>query len=190
MKRRHLLSALAVTPAVLAQSAASPAGEFADAWLKSYAGHWLNERGYTLAVLDAMPADEFDFRPNPEQRVFGDQLRHLAHVNVVYFNVFRLEPVSSPPLAIDTKALDYLASPTDREAVRKFVEASFDYGSAVLGKLTEAHLLRRDFRIRTPHTGADVLMRAFTHTAHHRGQAVAYLRARGIAPPAWVFEPA
>jgi hypothetical protein len=29
----------------------------------------------------------------------------------------------------------------------------------------------------------------YAHTAHHRGQAVVYLRVKGITPPTWKFEP-
>jgi uncharacterized damage-inducible protein DinB len=191
MKRRHLLPALAAAPAILSPSAtAQTAASFALTWRDIYAKHWRNERDYTLQVLDAMPADGFDFKPNPVQRNFGDQLRHLAFANVVYFNQFKLVPIPSPPLAANAKALDEIANPTDKEAVRKFVAASFDYVSSVLEKLTEAELTATGYTIRDPHTGTDVLLRAYTHTAHHRGQAIVYLRARNIAPPTWKFEPA
>ena len=185
MKRRHMLTTLAAAPAAAAQSG----GGFATAWRDSYAKHWRVEKEYTLAVLEAMPVDGFDFKPNPVQRTFGDQLRHLAYANIAYFRTFKLLPVESPPLATDTKSLDAVANPSDKEAVRKFVSASFDYASAVLEKLTEAELTRKDYGLRQPHSGVDLMMRAYTHTAHHRGQAVVYLRAKGIAPPAWKFEP-
>jgi uncharacterized damage-inducible protein DinB len=191
MKRRHLLPVLAAAPAAFSPSAAAQTtASFAIAWRDIYAKHWIDEKEYTLAVLEAMPPEGFDFKPNPVQRNFGDQLRHLAYANVVYFNQFKLVPISSPPLAANAKMLDEIADPTDKEAVRKFVSASFDYVSSVLAKLTEAELTGTGYTIRGPHSGTDVLLRAYTHTAHHRGQAIVYLRARNIAPPAWKFEPA
>jgi len=191
MRRRHLLPALAVAPAAFAQSAAAQAtGGFAMTWRDIYAKHWMDEKEYTLAVLEAMPPEGFDYKPNPVQRNFGDQLRHLAYVNVIYFNQFKLVPVPSPPLTTNAKVLDEIADPTDKEAVRGFVAASFDYGASVLAKLTEPELTNTGYMLRVPHSGTDVLLRAYTHTAHHRGQAIVYLRARDIAPPAWKFEPA
>jgi hypothetical protein len=61
----------------------------------------------------------------------------------------------------------------------------------VLRKLTEKDILRSDLgQPRFPaHTGTDLCLRAYTHTAHHRGQAIVYLRVKGIAPPTWAFEP-
>ena len=75
-------------------------------------------------------------------------------------------------------------------AVRRFVVASFDYGTEVLRNLTQ-DLLTGNVTLfgRQPHTGTDVFLRAYMHTAHHRGQIVVYLRVRGITPPAWQFEP-
>ncbi len=191
MKRRHLLPALAAAPVAFPRSlAAQEAGNFAITWRDIYAKHWVDEKEYTLAVLEAMPPEGFDFKPNPVQRNFGDQLRHLAYANVVFFNQFKLIPIPSPPLAANVKELDEIANPTDKESVRKFVSASFDYVSSVLARLTAAELTSTGYTIRGPHSGTDVLLRAYTHTAHHRGQAIVYLRARDIAPPAWKFEPA
>ncbi|MFN3325614.1 MAG: DinB family protein [Bryobacteraceae bacterium] len=187
MKRRLFLPALAL--AANAQDSQSPRS-FALIWRDNYRKHWTDERDYTLEVLEAMPPDGFEFRPNPVQRTFGDQIRHLAHVNSIYFRVFNLVTLPSPPLARETKLLDAVADPNDKNAVRRFTVASFDYCAEVLAKLSEEELLRSGYQLRSSHTGIDVLMRAYTHTAHHRGQAVAYLRARGLAPPAWKFEPA
>jgi uncharacterized damage-inducible protein DinB len=79
----------------------------------------------------------------------------------------------------------------DKETVPKYLNSSWDYTIQVLRKLTEKDILRND--LGTPrfkaHTGSDLFLRAYTHTAHHRGQAIVYLRIKDIAPPTWAFEP-
>jgi uncharacterized damage-inducible protein DinB len=35
----------------------------------------------------------------------------------------------------------------------------------------------------------DIFLRAYMHTAHHRGQIITYLRVNEIVPPTWKFEP-
>jgi uncharacterized damage-inducible protein DinB len=194
MKRRKAIAALAFTPtAAIAQSGAPGWSDgFARSWLDSFKEHWRDSKEYTLAVLDAMPPDNFDTKPNPVQRTFGDQLRHLAFANVIYFNAFGLIPVPQATLTTDSKSIDKYASELDKAAVRKFVGASFDYVSAVLDKMTQRDLIRKDvplFRGVPPHSGTDICLRAYMHTAHHRGQAVVYLRVKGITPPTWKFEP-
>jgi len=192
MKRRQFIQGLAVASAG-ANASASPAddwpNDFAKTLRDSFAAHWVDTKEYTLAVLDAMPADGFDTKPNPAQRTFGEQLIHLARANTAYFRGF---DVAAPPAPLNAsqEELDKLISPSDKGAVKRYVAASFDYGTAVIGKLTQA-LLTGDVTLfgRQQHTGTDVFLRAYMHTAHHRGQIVVYLRVKGITPPAWQFEP-
>ena len=184
-----MMTGLAAAPVSFAQSS-DWSNPFAKAWRDSFVEHWQDTKEYTLAVLDAMPADGFDLKPNPAQRPFGDQLRHLAVANVAYFNTFGLVPVPDATLTTDRNRLDKYANPTDKDAVRKFVSASFDYVSSVLAKLSEKDLTRKDLMLgKAPHTATDICLRAYMHSAHHRGQAVVYLRVKGITPPAWKFEP-
>lgn len=175
MKRRHVL--LPILSGAAASSQAQTAS-FPLQFRDSFVRHWQVERGYTLAVADAMPAEHYDFKPNPVQRSFGEQLTHLAGVNMAYFSAFGLVPLPERPGA------------SDKESARKYVNLSWDYSLAVLRKITGNDMLRRDLRgPRQPHSATDLCLRAYTHTAHHRGQAIVYLRVKGVTPPAWAFEP-
>ena len=192
MKRRQFVQGLAAASVGTAALAAPPddwPNGFAKTLRDSFAAHWLDTKQYTLAVLDAMPPDGFDTRPNPAQRTFGEQLIHLARANTAYFRGF--DVVAVPELLdASQEEPDRLVSASDKDAVRRYVAASFDYGTAALDALTQI-LLTGDVTLfgRQPHTGTDVFLRAYMHTAHHRGQIVVYLRVRGITPPAWQFEP-
>jgi uncharacterized damage-inducible protein DinB len=175
MKRREILATFAGA-AVPGSAQTTPfALQFRDVFLK----HWEVERGYTIAVAEAMPAEHFNFKPNPIQRSFGEQLIHLAAANTAYFSAFGLIPIPERVTA------------ADKEAVSKYLNNSWDYTIQVLRKLTERDMLRND--LGTPrfkaHTGSDLFLRAYTHTAHHRGQAIVYLRVKDVTPPTWAFEP-
>lgn len=157
----------------------------------SFRLHWIDTKEYTLSMLDAMPADSFDFKAHPTQRTFGDQLGHLAWVNVAYFRAFGLTGVEDtlPKNYADVRKQVVL---DNKDAVRKFVVSTFDYTIAVLDRLTEKDLMRSDikpFPNMLPHSSIDMLFRAYMHTAHHRGQIVTYLRVKGLVPPVWKFEP-
>src|SRR5690349_8506957 len=128
MKRRYVLPALAGAAVAGRAEAVSFPLQFRDSFLK----HWVVERGYTLAVAEAMPADQYDFKPNPVQRSFGEQLVHLAGANLAYFSAFGL------------MALPARGTGADKEATRKALETSWDYTTAVLRKLTEKDILRSD----------------------------------------------
>ncbi len=166
---------------------AAPAASGAPAWKNMFArqlrddllAHWRSEGKYTLEVLEAMPAEHFSFKPVDEQRTFAEQLQHTAEANATYFSSFEK----------DAAVPDGPASPS-KESMREYVAATFDYGESVLSSLSEDDFERRDLRMRfrsRPHTAQDIFLRAYVHTAHHRGQTIAYLRLKGITPPAWRF---
>lgn len=179
MDRRSVFPALA---AGMAASSAPWGNAFAQAFLASFLAHWKDTREYTLAVLEAMPGDRFTSKANPAQRTFGEQLVHLTSANTAYFRGFDLAPAPA------MKAPDA----ADKAAVRAFVTAGFDFTDAVLAKMTEKDVLRTDVRFSPrlpPHSAVDIFLRAYMHTAHHRGQIISYLRVNEIQPPAWKFEP-
>ena len=179
MKRRTILQGLAVSAAPGAAGSSAWKNTFAQQLRDDLLVHWRSEREYTLEVLEAMPAEHFSFKPVDEQRTFAEQLEHTAQANAHYFASFAKD--AQPPG--DPASLS-------KESLREFVAATFEYGLSVLSSLNESDFLRRDlnmtFRSR-PHTAQDVFLRAYTHTAHHRGQAIAYLRLKGITPPSWRF---
>ncbi|MFN7923328.1 MAG: DinB family protein [Bryobacteraceae bacterium] len=182
MKRRQALFAVAAGAGTAAQSPAQTewADPFARSWRDGFLLHWKVTADYTLAVIEAMPADGFSFKPTPIQRTFGEQMVHLGRANVAYMAAFGL---IEPPKPTEE---------TSKAAVREYVKATFDYVEAVLKKLSERDMARRDLKINArikPHSGTDLFMRAYMHTAHHRGQVICYLRLKDIAPPVWAFEP-
>ena len=71
----------AVPAASLAQNSGW-SNSFAKALHTCFRLHWVDTKEYTLAMLDAMAADSFDFKAHPTQRGFGDQLAHLGWANV------------------------------------------------------------------------------------------------------------
>jgi len=46
-----------------------------------FAKHWQISKEFTLAVAEAMPAESYDFKPNPEEMSFGELMIHIAKSN-------------------------------------------------------------------------------------------------------------
>ena len=113
---------------------------------------------------------------------------HLAIANLAYFRALGILPVPDS-LPMDRNVIAKQINQADKAAVRRYVAESFDYVATVLDKMTEKDLTRKDVNFgRNPHSGTDVLFRAYMHTAHHRGQTVVYLRVKGMVPPTWNSE--
>ena len=174
--RRTIFGTLAA-PALAASDWQNP---FARDWRDGFLKHWKVTRDYTLAFADALPAEDYGFKMTPAQRSYAEQLLHIGQANAAYMTAFGVKP---PPARAAGEA---------KAAVRAYLVATFDYVTDVLMAISEKDLLRRDLQFSSrlkPHSGTDLFMRAYMHTAHHRGQLVGYLRLKGIVPPTWAFEP-
>lgn len=167
MKKLAVLcvASLLAMPVLLAQE------KLAEEFVK----HWKTSKEFTLAVAEAMPADGYGFKPNPEEMGFGDLMVHIA---LSQAGTFARVGETKSPLVKPEKA--------DKAAVLKLLNESFDF-CANTGMSSE-QLEKMMGRPGGPQSsGREMLWGIFTHTAHHRGQAEVYLRVKGIKPPPYRF---
>lgn len=129
---------------------------------------WLKARldaskAYTMEVLKAMPADDYDYKPNKDQRTFAAQAYHITY-SIDYF----LRAFSNGGNAQWNPGDENSKS---KEELVKWAEDKFDEMNAfILGQDSNDRLT------------AGVIS-YLDHNAHHRGQIVTYLRTKGISPP-------
>jgi uncharacterized damage-inducible protein DinB len=152
--------------------------------MQEFVADWKISKQFTLDVANAMPAEFYDFKPNPEEMTFGEQIVHIA-----VGNAFRFQQITGvqTPFAIDLSK----TPPTDKQSATKMLEQSFDYVIALLPQIT-AEQLKRTWHIpswkgRTDPDGRAMILNMFVHTAHHRAQCEVYLRVKGIKPPDYTF---
>ena len=160
---------VAITLLVITSLAASPAGE--------YLQHFGPLSKLSVAVAQAMPADQYSFRPHPESMTFGQLMLHIASTNYAFCSGLK---DSDPPAT---------ASPndTDKDGVVKQLSGSFDYCSAIVPTLTDDQLGKYHNSPDGRLLGREVLLAMYVHVAHHRGQAEIYLRDKGIKPPSYMY---
>jgi len=145
---------------------------------------WQISKQFTIDVADAMPAEFFGFRPNPDEMTFGEQMLHIA-----VSNVYRFQQITGmqPPFPVDlSKPLN-----PDKANVLKVLGQSFDYVIEALPRITPEQLQRTwhipSWKGRNDPDGRAMIRNMFVHTAHHRAQCEVYLRAKGIKPPDYTF---
>jgi uncharacterized damage-inducible protein DinB len=152
--------------------------------MQEFLADWKISKQFTLDVANAMPAEFYNFKPNPEEMTFGEQIVHIAVANA-----FRFHEITGiqPPFPYDPSK-DF---PTDKQSATKMLEQSFDYVIAVLPQITPDQLKRTwhipSWKDRTDPDGRAMIMNMFVHTAHHRAQCEVYLRIKGIKPPDYTF---
>ena len=151
------------------------------------AKHWKTSGEFTIAVANAMPAGDYNFRPNQEEMSYGQLMAHIAAANLnACANASGLSRPELPPKIAqwskDTQKVD-----VDKETAIHFLGDSFEFCHKAVAAMTPSRL---DSVVGPPArnlTGFEWLWGYFTHTAHHRGQAEVYLRVKGIKPPAYKF---
>jgi uncharacterized damage-inducible protein DinB len=160
----------AIVAAAKRPGAASPSAFAAD-----LDKHWTTAKGLAVTVAEAMPAEDYPFKPVPEEMSFGEQIMHMAQANYGYCAF--LTDAKSPfvEMAKDAKV--------EKAEALKQLTGSFDYCSAAFSKVTDAELDTVHGTGDHKFVARDVILGVMIHMVHHRGQAEVYLRLKGIKPP-------
>ena len=140
------------------------------------ADHWKTSKKYVIALAEQMPAEDYGFKPNPDEMSFGQQMAHIAGANAYFFSTLtgQKNPLGKP-------------DKFDKETVIKLLNTSYDFVIAALGNLDMERMHQTFDGPMGKTTGVELLLLATDHTAHHRGQCIVYLRAKGIKPVSYEF---
>jgi hypothetical protein len=139
-------------------------------------------RQHLLAAARLMPADAYDFRAAEGTRTFGEEIAHVAGVNL-RLCALASGATSRPP----SPAVAPRSEPSDRKAgLIDSLERSFSVCDAVLKDATDDLLLR-------PTTGryirASHLTALLGHINHEYGKLSIMLRMKGLVPPSTAAKP-
>ena len=131
-----------------------------------------------VAMAEDFPEDKYEFKPNPEQRSFREQLLHAADSNYFFTN-----PVigQKSPTAEDWSK-DKLKTKAE---VAAYVKKAFADGAAAIKAKGDAGLnslvvdpfSNRKMRV------IDYAYGFVEHSGEHYGQLVGYYRVNGLVPP-------
>jgi uncharacterized damage-inducible protein DinB len=161
---------------------------FAQTGVKdALARHWKTSGDFTIAVAKTMPAESYNFRPNPDEMNFGQVMAHIAIANLSACSRASGMPRPELPAAIAAWSKNTDKIDVDRAAAIQFLTDSFSFCSSAVNSMSPEKLSAMVGPEGRQMSAFEVLWSYFTHTAHHRGQAEVYLRVKGIKPPDYVF---
>jgi hypothetical protein len=174
-----ILAAALFIPMAHAQGAAKAdaAPKPADSPSKVLLDSWNDIGRKLIAMAEDFPEDKYDFKPNPSQRSFAEQLLHAAGGNYFFINPAK---GVKPPTG-DPKRTDYAT----KAAVVDYVKKSFAEGAALIkskgdggiGDLYVDPFANQQTRI------SDGAWGFIEHSGEHYGQLVVYYRVSGMVPP-------
>jgi len=136
-----------------------------------------------ILVAEEMPGEEFPFRPSPDVRTFGEQLRHIGAVQWVVGAGLRGQAAPVDVGDGDSGPL----SMTGKPEILKYVTDSFTYLRRTLAAIDDSNALEMIPHPYDPkNTKVERLTLIAGYAAHgweHYGQIVVYQRLKGIVPP-------
>ncbi|MHA4809730.1 DinB family protein [Flavitalea flava] len=140
---------------------------------------WERAKIYTADYLNAMPADKYSFKAVDSIRSFAQQMLHLSQGNI-----FLMSNASDmQPPAFVMANLEHSPGAQTKDSVQYYVNASYDYCINAV-KNSDVNKWGEKKKLRTfEETRFAMMMKAFEHQTHHRGQATIYIRLLGIRPP-------
>ena len=142
-----------------------------------YMGALKNESRITKKVLEAVPADKVDYRPDAASRSANELVRHIAAADNRFLEtaingVFDTNPSMIP---------ENVKTPKE---VAAWYEERFARNFEALGKVSGEQLVKVvDFRGMFQRPAVSFVMLGLHHTIHHRGQLSSYLRCMGAKVP-------
>jgi uncharacterized damage-inducible protein DinB len=141
-----------------------------------------NQVGHRLIVMaEDFPEDKYGFKPQKDQRSFGENFVHVADEDYRLMTAIKGSP-AGPTGSKELKFEDYKT----KAAVVALIKQVVADGEALLKEQGEAGINREvkypygNFMIHASAAWLD----AIEHSAEHYGQLVVYYRVLGMVPPA------
>lgn len=149
----------------------------AQTTMDEFLGKWNNSKQFTIDVLSKMPDSGMNYKTDPEAMSFKEQIHHIGNAIVGISQGFLGGP--DPGFTID------LATASKAE-LADYVGKAYDYGAMVMKSLTPEQAGEMMEVFGNNVSKRQVMALLMDHSTHHRGAAIAYLRANGVEPPAFV----
>ncbi len=138
---------------------------------------WQNSKNYLIEIAEAMPEEQYPYKPSERQMSFSEQLLHIRR-NMLWLSheYIAEQDFEEPGLNKDLS----------KEETLSLLASAFDTVSAIVAKMNERELSEEvEFKARLK-TKLQILNLIQDHATHHRGQLIVYLNLQGIEPPGYV----
>jgi len=138
---------------------------------------WEGSKNYLLAIAEAMPEENYNFKPTDRQMSFKEQLIHIkgnmAWLSSSYFTETEYKKVKTETSFSKTETIDLL-------------EKAFDSVIEIIENTSDEDLKTTVDFFAGPKSKLQILNLLQDHVTHHRGQLIVYLNLNNIKPPSYI----
>jgi uncharacterized damage-inducible protein DinB len=165
-------TAAAVTESKMETAMAKPSGVRADILAQIQ-----DAETKLIALAEATPADKFGWRPADGVRTIGEVYAHVAGGNYFLPTFWDVKA----PEGVDPRSFEPAAG--DKAGTIDRMRKSFDHARGAIAQASDADLDRAVKMFGQQSTVRGAMLTVASHAHEHLGQAIAYARSNGIAPP-------
>ncbi|HSS39953.1 MAG TPA: DinB family protein [Polyangia bacterium] len=135
-----------------------------------------------LELEDAVPQDKYTWRPAPGVRSISEVYLHIAGGN---YGLGKMITGKAPPAdaKFDGDHKKWDTQTTDKAAIKKILQASFDYVRDAIKSVPDKDLDKKFSFFGHEITTRSGLIVILNHEHEHLGQSIAYARANKVTPP-------
>lgn len=201
MTRRFILNLIGLSPLVFV-SATNPTE---NDLIKNMIKRWKGSQNYVLAIFNSMPVQQLEFSPSAEQMTFAQHFINVCFFNNAYLGIL-MDPVEHADFDSMLNASFIIERPdniqifqhsylnkrpeiANKKIVADYISETYEFVISNLSKLNDTDLTKglgkQKPQFLAGHTNLDLILRGESHTSHHMGQAIAYLRMNKITPPSY-----
>jgi uncharacterized damage-inducible protein DinB len=135
-----------------------------------------------LDLEDAVPQDKYTWRPAPGVRSISEVYLHIAFGNYGLGKMITGK-VAPADAKFDGDPKKWDAQTTDKAAIKKILQASFDYVRDAIKGVPDKDLDKKISFFGHDITTRSGLITIVNHEHEHLGQSIAYARANKVTPP-------
>jgi uncharacterized damage-inducible protein DinB len=128
----------------------------------------------TIAAVEEMPADKFNYKPTADQMTFGHLVAHMIEANYMLCSGAASVPAPKAEVVKDTDSKDKLVAA---------LKASFDFCGDALAKMDDSKLGEMTEGMGQQLSRARFALGIASNWADHYAEAAMYLRLNGLLPP-------
>lgn len=149
-----------------------------DVTIDAFLEKWANSKTYLLEIAEAMPENNYDFKPTEREMDFRSQLIHIRGNMLWLGNTYFLDQ--------DNKKESLDLGSKSKTEIMETLFASFDAISEMVKLIKSEDLAEKVDFFAGQKNKLQILNLMQDHVTHHRGQLVVYLNLNNIEPPKYV----
>jgi uncharacterized damage-inducible protein DinB len=179
-----VLGCAAPSDAPAEAEAAQSSGTDAQAMVDNLLTQEATVRDKLMALAEAIPEEDYDWRPMEGVRSVGEVFQHVAADNYLLPAIAGVAAPESTGIMADDYATvqAYEGRDLGKAEIVAQMEASFDHLESAVGA-TRGDLDASYQAFGGDFTGGGLWTMAVTHLHEHLGQAIAYARSNEVVPP-------